>query len=70
MQQANFYPHTVAKKVKIIQTHASYLFLTGKYAYKIKKNVNFGFLDYSTLTKRKYCLEAELRLNKKIAPEL
>ncbi|WP_019503637.1 bifunctional aminoglycoside phosphotransferase/ATP-binding protein [Pleurocapsa sp. PCC 7319] len=70
MQQASFYPHTIAKKVKMIQTHASYLFLIGKYAYKVKKNVNFGFLDYSTLTKRKYFLEAELRLNKKIAPEL
>ena len=70
MQQANFYPHTIAQKVEMLQTHASYLFLTGKYAYKIKKNVNFGFLDYSTLTKRKYFLEVELRLNKKIAPEL
>lgn len=70
MQQAIFYPHAIAKKVKIIQTHASYLFLAGKYAYKIKKNVNFGFLDYSTLAKRKYYLQEELRLNKKIAPEL
>ncbi len=49
---------------------AACVFLTGKYAYKIKKNVNFGFLDYSTLAKRKHCLETELQLNQKIAPEL
>lgn len=70
MQQAEFYPHFVVKPIKIIQTHASYIFLTGQYAYKVKKNVNYGFLDYSTLAKRKYFLDEELRLNQKIAPEL
>ena len=70
MQQSDFYPHTVQENIQLIQTHASYVFLTGKYAYKIKKNVNYGFLDYSSLDKRKYFLETELRLNKKIAPEL
>ena len=70
MQQSDFYPHAVKKNIELIQTHASYVFLTGQYAYKIKKNVNYGFLDYSSLDKRKYFLETELRLNKKIAPEL
>ncbi len=70
MQQPNFYPHAVAEKIEIMQTHASYVFLTGEYAYKIKKNVDYGFLDYSTLSKRKHCLETELRLNHEIAPEL
>ena len=70
MQQPDFYPHAVAKNIKLIQTHASFVFLTGEYAYKIKKSVNYGFLDYSTLDKRKYFLDAELRLNQKIAPEL
>jgi uncharacterized protein len=70
MQQPDFYPHDVAEKIELIQTHASYVFLTGKYVYKLKKPVNFGFLDYSTLAKRKDCLETELRLNKKIASEL
>ena len=70
MQQADFYPHTVAKNIKLTQTHASCVFLTGDYAYKIKKSVDYGFFDYSTLNKRKYFLDTELRLNQKIAPEL
>lgn len=70
MQHPQFYPHTVAAKIEMIQTHAAYIFLTGKYAYKIKKNVNYGFLDYSNLEKRKYFLDLELRLNQKITPEL
>ncbi|MGF1538956.1 MAG: AAA family ATPase [Pleurocapsa sp.] len=70
MQQPDFYPHDVAEKIELIQTHASYVFLTGKYVYKLKKPVNFGFLDYSTLVKRKHYLETELQLNKKNASEL
>ncbi len=70
MQQPDFYPHAVIENIKLIQTHASYVFLTGEYAYKVKKNVDYGFLNYSTLAKRKHFIEAELQLNKKIAPEL
>lgn len=70
MQQPDFYPHAVVEDLKLVQTHASYVFLTGNYAYKVKKNVNYGFLDYSSLTKRKFFLDEELRLNRKIAPEL
>lgn len=70
MQQPDFYPHAVSDKIELVQTHASLIFLTGKYAYKIKKNVNFGFLNYSTLAKRKHFIELELDLNSKIAPEL
>ena len=58
------------KKIKILQTHISYVVLTGKYAYKIKKPVNFGFLDFSTLEKRKYFCEEELRLNKRLCPDI
>ena len=70
MLQTSFYPHPITKKIELIQTHASYIFLTGEYAYKVKKEVNFGFLDYSTLAKRKCFIDAELRLNRQIAPEL
>jgi len=56
--------------VEIIQTHISYVALTGKYAYKIKKPVNFGFLDFSTLEKRKYFCEEEVRLNKRLCPDI
>ena len=56
--------------VKLIQTHISYVALTGKYAYKIKKPINFGFLDFSTLEKRKYFCEEETRLNKRLCQDI
>lgn len=55
---------------KIIETHISWVILTGKYAYKIKKPLDLEFLDYSSLVKRKFYCEEELRLNKIYAPEL
>jgi uncharacterized protein len=70
MQKGSFYPHAVSGDVQLIQTHVSAVFLTGDYAYKLKKEVNFGFLDYSTLEKRKHFLEAEIKMNGVIAPEL
>jgi aminoglycoside phosphotransferase family enzyme len=57
-------------KIDFIQTHISYIFLTQKHAYKIKKPVNFGFLDFSTLKKRHHFLEQELVLNRRLAPEI
>jgi len=56
--------------IKLLQTHISYVFLTGRYAYKIKKPINLGFLDFSTLEKRRHYCEEELRLNLRLAPEL
>jgi uncharacterized protein len=58
------------KNVQLLQTHISYVALTGTYAYKVKKPVNFGFLDFSTLDKRKYYCDEELRLNKRLCPEM
>lgn len=66
-------PDTYGKNVdsvKLIQTHISFVVLTGKYAYKIKKPVNFGFLDFSTLEKRKHFCEEEVRLNRRLCPEI
>jgi len=54
----------------VIETHISWVLLIGQHAYKIKKPVNFGFLDFSTLEKRRFCCNEELRLNKRLAPEL
>ena len=45
------YPHD-SGKITLIQTHISFVFLTKNYVYKVKKAVNFGFLDFSTLEKR------------------
>ncbi len=69
MQQPCFYDHPV-ERVDLIETHISWIFLAGDFAYKVKKPVNFGFLDFSTLAKRHhFCLE-ELRLNRRFAPQL
>ncbi|MCX8015057.1 MAG: hypothetical protein N2748_03475, partial [candidate division WOR-3 bacterium] len=57
-------------KVNLIQTHTSWVFLTGKYAYKIKKPVFFGFLDYTTLSARKHFCEEEFRINQILAPDI
>jgi len=70
MQTPEFYPHPVTLPIEVVQTHVSTVFLTGEYAYKLKKPVNFGFLDYSSLDKRKHFLEEELRMNKDISPSL
>jgi aminoglycoside phosphotransferase family enzyme/predicted kinase len=69
LQDPNCYPHPVAG-VRVLETHISWVLLTGEYAYKIKKPVNLGFLDFTTLgLRRHYCAE-ELRLNRRLAPEL
>ena len=65
-----FYEHPVTEPIQLLQTHISFVLLTGDYAYKVKKPMNFGFLDFSTLEKRKYFCEEELRLNRRLAPEL
>lgn len=58
------------RKVSLIQTHTSWVFLTGRYAYKIKKPVFFGFLDYTTLSARKRFCEEEFRINQILAPDI
>lgn len=57
-------------KVKIKETHTSWVLLTGKYAYKIKKPVNFNFLNYTTLPLRKKYCELELKLNSRFSKEI
>ena len=58
------------KKVSLIQTHTSWVFLTGKYAYKVKKPVFFGFLDYTSLAAREYFCQEEFRINQILAPDI
>ncbi|NEP17391.1 MAG: AAA family ATPase [Leptolyngbya sp. SIO4C1] len=70
MLQPSFYPHAVSEPIELMQTHVSYVLLTGDYAYKLKKPVNFGFLDYSTLEKRHHFCAEELRLNQRGAAPL
>jgi uncharacterized protein len=63
------YPHAV-QRMDMLETHISWVMLTGRYAYKIKKPVNLGFLDFSTLEARRHYCEEELRLNRRLAPSL
>jgi aminoglycoside phosphotransferase family enzyme/predicted kinase len=63
------YPHAV-DAVEVHQTHISVVILAGPFAYKIKKPVNLGFLDFSTLEKRKHFCEEEVRLNRRLAPNV
>ncbi len=59
-----------AQPVELMETHASWVLLAGDHAYKIKKPITLPFLDYGTLEQRRSCCEAELRLNRRYAPEL
>jgi len=63
----HFYPHR-PKEVLLIQTHISWIFLAGQKVYKVKKPVNFGFLDFSTLEKRRFFCFEELEKNRRLAP--
>ncbi|MGE3540358.1 MAG: AAA family ATPase [Candidatus Tectimicrobiota bacterium] len=69
LRHPEFYPEPT-RHVEIRETHASLVFLTEHYAYKLKKAVNFGFLDYSTLARRQFCCHEELRLNRRLAPSV
>jgi len=69
LQNLALYDHPV-DQFEVIETHISWVLLTGEYVYKIKKPVDFGFLDFSTLEKRRFYCEEELRLNRRLAPQL
>ena len=56
--------------IEHIETHISHILLAGNYAYKIKKPLNLGFLDYTRLALRRHYCEEEIRLNQRLAPEL
>jgi uncharacterized protein len=69
MSRPDFYPHR-PETVEVMQTHISYIFIAGHYVYKVKKAVDFGFLDFTTLEKRRFYCGEELRLNRRLAPEV
>ncbi len=69
LQNKALFDHPV-EQFELVETHISWVILTGPYAYKIKKPSNFGFLDFSTLEKRHHFCREELRLNRRLAPDL
>lgn len=81
LSRGDAYPHPTAPvepgppieprpPIEVVQTHISVVFLAGDRAYKIKKPVDLGFLDFTTLEKRRADCEAEVRLNRRLAPEV
>ncbi|MDX1757618.1 MAG: AAA family ATPase [Marinobacter sp.] len=69
LQNPALYDHPVTD-FQVLETHISWVILTGDYAYKIKKPMDFGFLNFSTLERRRHFCEEELRLNRRLAEQL
>lgn len=66
---ADSFEHPI-RRIETVETHLSWIILTGDYAYKIKKPVRFEFVDATTLESRRRLCEAELALNRRLAPDL
>lgn len=62
------YPHN-PQRIELVQTQMSFVFLTGDYVYKVKKPVDLGFLDYTTLEKRRFFCHQEIELNRRLSPD-
>ena len=69
LSRPDAYPHPVGD-VEVCQTHISVVFLAGDYAYKLKKPLDLGFVDYSTLARRRHFCEREVTLNERLAPDV
>jgi aminoglycoside phosphotransferase family enzyme len=57
-------------RIELVQTHISFVFLTKRFVYKVKKAVDFGFLDFTTLEKRRFFCEKELELNRRLCGDM
>ncbi|MBI2856285.1 MAG: AAA family ATPase [Chloroflexi bacterium] len=69
LMQPDAYPER-PQSVETVETHISHIFLTGDYAYKVKKPVDFGFLDFTTLEKRRHYCQQEVLLNQRLSPDV
>lgn len=69
LQNKSLYDHAV-DEFQLLETHISWVLLTGPYAYKLKKPVDLGFVNFTTLELRKKYCEEEIRLNRRLAPDL
>ncbi len=69
LQNKVIYDHPVTH-FELIETHCAWVLLTGDYAYKIKKPLDLGFLDFSALEKRRHVCQEELRLNRRLAKDI
>lgn len=69
LTRADAYKHPT-RGIHVVETHCAWVLLTGEYAYKVKKPVNFGFLNFATLEKRQFYCAEEVRLNRRFAPAI
>jgi aminoglycoside phosphotransferase family enzyme len=69
LMRSEAYDHPVSG-LRLLETHISWVILTGEFAYKLKKPVNLGFVNFTTLELRRRFCEEEIRLNRRFAPEL
>ncbi|MCA9053222.1 MAG: AAA family ATPase [Planctomycetaceae bacterium] len=69
LHRPDAYPHAI-DEVAVRETHISWIFLTGEFAYKVKKPVRTSFLNFRTLELRRAACHEELRLNRRYAPDL
>jgi aminoglycoside phosphotransferase family enzyme/predicted kinase len=70
LQRPESWPHPVQEPIGLIETHISWVLLTGPYAYKLHKPVNLGFLDFTSLEQRLHDCREELRLNRRLSDDL
>jgi aminoglycoside phosphotransferase family enzyme len=66
--ESQAYPHK-PQGIELVQTQMSLIYMTGEYVYKVKKPVNLGYLDYTTLEKRQFFCRQELELNRRLCPD-
>lgn len=69
LRQPQAFPHRVGQ-ITLITTHISWLLLAGRYAYKLKRPVNFGFVNYSTIERRRAFCHEEVRLNRRLTQDV
>src|SRR3989304_8385481 len=69
LQKPDAYDERITK-IELVQTHISFVFLTDHFVYKVKKPVDFGFLDFTTLEKRRFYCEEEIRRNRPLCGDM
>src|SRR5262245_10528193 len=70
LRRTDAYPAPRPSRVTLVTTHISWVFLTDREVWKLKRPVDYGFLDYTTLERRRRSCEDEVRLNTRLAPDV
>jgi aminoglycoside phosphotransferase family enzyme len=70
LSRPDAYPPPQPTRVTLITTHISWVFLTDHEVWKLKRPVDYGFLDYTTVDRRRHFCEEEIRLNRRLAPDV